>query len=87
MRLLKISTAAILATALTTPALAQFANPLGSGERTSTRYTEQEKRDEAAREKAYRDTIKNTKGATTEVYDPWRTVRPVEAKPSGKPQK
>ena len=68
------SIAAILL--LTGPALAQFSMGGGRGDGgTKTRYTEEEKRSEAASERAYRDAIKNTRGANNEAYDPWRNIR------------
>ena len=85
MRVFAVTAAALAVTLLTGPAAhAQF--NLGSGgERERTRYTEEEKRNEAAAEKAYRDTIKNTRGAVTEQHDPWFNIRP--ANPTAKPQK
>ena len=79
----RVNAAAILTAAamafvlMLAPAQAQFSLGGGSGEGgTKTRYTEEEKRREAANEKAYRDTVKATKGATNESYDPWRNIRP-----------
>ena len=72
---------AVAATALlSAPAVAQFNMGSGSKESTKTRYTEEEKRKEAEVEKAYRETVKNTKSATTEAYDPWRNIRPADEK-------
>ena len=59
----------------TVPAYAQFG--MGGGqERDRTRYTEEQRKKEAEVEKAYKDAVKNTRGATSEAYDPWRTIRP-----------
>ena len=59
----------------TVPAYAQFG--MGGGqERDRTRYTEEQRRKEAEVEKAYKDAVKNTRSATSETYDPWRTIRP-----------
>jgi hypothetical protein len=80
-RLLATAAALML---LTAPAHAQFNLGGGGKERDRTRYTEEEKRNEAATEKAYRDAIKNTKGAVSESYDPWRNIRP--ATPEKKPR-
>jgi hypothetical protein len=59
---------------------------LGGGDKKSdnTRYSEEEKRNEAAVEKAYRDAVRNTKGAAAETYDPWRNIRPTT--PDKKPR-
>ena len=71
----RLAAAAIALAFATAAAHAQFS--MGGGkESTKTRYTEEEKRQEAATEKAYRDAIKNTKNATSEAYDPWRNIRP-----------
>ena len=74
MRIRLLATAAALAL-LASPANAQGFG-MGGGESQKTRYSEQEKRDEAANERAYRDALKNTKSTTGESYDPWRTIRP-----------
>ena len=75
MRGFPAAVAALAVTLLTVPAYAQF-NLGGNSERDRTRYSPQEKKDEAAAEKAYRDTMKNTKGASSEPHDPWFNVRP-----------
>jgi hypothetical protein len=73
-RLLATGAAILL---LTVPASAQFSmGGTGNSGGAKTRYTEEEKRNEAESEKAYRDAIKNTRGATNEAYDPWRNIRP-----------
>jgi hypothetical protein len=73
--------AAVAATALlSAPAAAQFNMGGGGDSKSKTRYTEEEKRKEAEVEKAYRETVKNTKSATTEAYDPWRNIRPADEK-------
>ena len=60
---------------LSVPAHAQFG--LGSDpNRDRTRYTEEQRKREAEVEKAYRDTVKNTRGTTSETFDPWRNIRP-----------
>ena len=85
MRVLKTAAAAAAAIALlTAPAYAQF-NMGGNAPSSKTRYSDEEKRNEAAAEKAYRDTIKNTKGASNEAHDPWRNMRP--ANPPAKTQR
>ena len=84
MRTFTAATAAVAITLLSLPAYAQF-NLGGEAPRDRTRYTEQEKRDEAAAEKAYRDTIKNTKGANNQQHDPWFNIRP--SSPPAKGQK
>jgi hypothetical protein len=81
MRLFAAAAAILL---LTVPAHAQF-NLGGDGKKpVNTRYTEEEKRQEAANEKAYRDAVKNTQNAARETYDPWRNIRP--AAPEKKPR-
>ena len=80
-RLLATAAALML---LSAPAYAQFGLGGSGKERDKTRYTEEEKRKEAETEKAYRDAIKNTKGAASETYDPWRNIRP--ATPEKKPR-
>jgi hypothetical protein len=73
MRRLVIAAAATVL--LAGPAYAQFG--LGGGEqRDRTRYTEEQRRTEAQVEKAYKDTVKATRGTPTETYDPWRAIRP-----------
>ncbi len=73
---LLVATAAAFAL-LASPASAQGFGMGGGGDGgQKTRYTEQEKRDEAANERAYRDALKNTKATTGESYDPWRSIRP-----------
>jgi hypothetical protein len=59
----------------TMPAYAQFGTG-GGQKRDGTRYTEEERKREAEVEKAYKDAVKNTRSATSEAYDPWRTIRP-----------
>jgi len=59
----------------TVPAYAQFGMG-GGGERDKTRYTEEQRKTEAEVEKAYKDAVKNTRGANNEAYDPWRNIRP-----------
>jgi hypothetical protein len=61
----------------TVPAYAQLG--IGGGgdqQRNRTRYTDEERKKEAEVEKAYKDAVKNTRGANSETYDPWRTIRP-----------
>ena len=59
----------------TVPAYAQFG--MGGGqERDRTRYTDEQRKKEAEVEKAYKDAVKNTRGANSEAYDPWRNIRP-----------
>lgn len=83
MRRLALAAAIVL---LTGPAHAQFSMGGGdSGGGTKTRYTEEEKRAERASEKAYRDSLRNTRGEATEAYDPWRNIR--SATPEKKPQR
>ena len=60
---------------LTGPAYAQF-NMGGGEQRDRTRYTEEEKRREKESERAYNDTVKATRGAASESFDPWRSIRP-----------
>jgi hypothetical protein len=72
MRRLAIAAAIAL---LTAPAYAQF-NMGGGGERDKTRYTEEQRRNEAEVERAYKETVKNTRREAGETYDPWRTIRP-----------
>lgn len=60
---------------LASPALAQFGLGDSGGGGQKTRYTEQEKREEAASERAYRDALKATRSTTGEAYDPWRSIR------------
>jgi hypothetical protein len=69
---------------LTGPVYAQGFGMGSESGGTKTRYTEEEKRAERANERAYRDAIKNTRGETSESYDPWRNIRsaPPEKKPS-----
>ena len=55
-----------------------FAQGFGMGSNQGgqkTRYSEEEKKAEAANEKAYRDAVKNTQATTGEAYDPWRNIR------------
>lgn len=74
-RLATAAAAALVTAALVAaPAYAQLGG--GGTDDGKTRYSEEEKRAEAARERAYRDAIKNTRGASNEAYDPWRTIRP-----------
>jgi hypothetical protein len=61
---------------LTVPAYAQFNMGGGDGNRDKTRYTEEQRRTEAEVERAYKETVKNTRRETGETYDPWRTIRP-----------
>ena len=75
MRIRVLATAAALAL-LASPANAQGFGMGNEGGGQKTRYSEQEKREEAANERAYRDALKNTKSTTGESYDPWRTIRP-----------
>ena len=76
-------TAAALAL-LASPANAQGFGMGGGKESQKTRYTEQEKREEAANERAYRDALKNTKSTTGDSYDPWRTIRPAGGEKNAK---
>ena len=72
-RVLAITAALAL---LASPALAQFGlGDSGGGGGQKTRYSEQEKREEAASERAYRDALKATRSTTGESYDPWRNIR------------
>ena len=77
MRLLAAATAALVL--LSAPTYAQMSLGGGGQERDRTRYTEEEKRREKESERAYRDTMKNTQGAS-QAYDPWRTIRPANEK-------
>ena len=81
MRIRLLVTAAALAI-IASPGLAQgFGMGQASGGQ-RTRYTEQEKREEAANERAYRDALKATKSTTGESYDPWRNIRSSETEKS-----
>jgi hypothetical protein len=60
------------------PAFAQFGMGGGGQERDKTRYTEEQRRTEAEVERAYKEAVKNTRGAASETYDPWRNIRPAE---------
>lgn len=79
MKRLALVMAALL---LAAPAQAQFSAGGGDSGGTRTRYTEEEKRNEALNERAYRDAIRNTRGETSETYDPWRNIR--QATPDNK---
>jgi hypothetical protein len=68
---------------LTAPAFAQFGMGGGGQERDKTRYTEEQRRTEAEVERAYKEAVKNTRGAASETYDPWRNIRPAN-EPVGK---
>jgi hypothetical protein len=80
MRRLAIAAAIVLWTA---PAYAQFSMG-GEAPRDRTRYTDEERKREKETEKAYTDTLKATRGAANETYDPWRSIRP--ATPEKKPR-
>jgi len=60
----------------TVPAYAQFGMGGGDQPRDRTRYTEEQRKQEIEVEKAYKDAVKNTRGANNEAYDPWRNIRP-----------
>ncbi len=83
MRIRLLATAAALAL-LASPANAQGFGMGGGDGGQKTRYSEQEKREEAANERAYRDALKNTKATTGDSYDPWRTIRPAAGEKSEK---
>lgn len=72
----RVALAAVAVTLLTAPALAQFSMGGGGGERDRTRYSPEQRKQEAEVEKAYKDAIKHTRGNTSETYDPWRNIRP-----------
>jgi len=77
---------AVAALALfTAPALAQFSMGGNDQQRDKTRYTEEQRRTEAEVERAYKETVKNTRGAASETYDPWRNIRPANEPISKKP--
>jgi hypothetical protein len=70
----------------TAPAFAQFNMGGGGGqERDKTRYSEEQRRTEAEVERAYKEAVKNTRGAASETYDPWRNIRPGNEPVSKKP--
>ena len=75
---MKTLTAVTVAMALlTVPAAAQFS--MGNdNSRTRSGMTEEEKRAEQEAEKAYKNTMRNTRSATPAVQkdDPWANVRP-----------
>jgi type II secretory pathway component PulM len=75
----RVALAAVGMALLTAPAFAQFGIGGGGGERDRTRYTPEQRKQEAEVEKAYKDVMKNTRGAASETYDPWRNIRPATA--------
>ena len=86
MRRLAIAAAATVL--LAAPAYAQFSMGGGGQERDRTRYTPEQRKQEAEVEQAYKDAVKNTRGANSEAYDPWRTIRPgTPAETKNKPQR
>jgi hypothetical protein len=81
MRRVALAVAAVAVS--TAPAFAQFNMGGGGQERDKTRYTEEQRRTEAEVERAYKEAVKNTRGAASETYDPWRNIRPAN-EPVGK---
>jgi hypothetical protein len=84
MRILRAAALAALLAGLSAPALAQSPNINLMPEVASK--TPEEKEAEAAREKAYRESLKKIPDAKTST-DPWGNVRAAEpAKPAPKPK-
>jgi hypothetical protein len=74
--------AAAVAILLTAPAYAQFSMG-GDKQGPRTRQTEQEKREEADLDRAYKATVKSTTSTPAPKSDPWSNVRPANsAKPT-----
>ena len=72
-----IAIASALIASLTLPAYAQMSLGGSGNERQTTRYSEQEKREEAERERQYQNTIRRSgKDSSAAVHDPWAIVRP-----------
>ena len=77
--------AVVIALLATAPAYAQFSMGGGGEKRARGGMTDEEKRADDEAEKAYRNTIRNTRSSTPAVAkdDPWASVRPTApAKPT-----
>jgi hypothetical protein len=83
----RVALAVLGAALLTAPAYAQFNLGGGGGERDRTRYSPEQRKQEAEVEKAYKDVMKNTRGAGGESYDPWRNIRPATSETKNKPSR